>query len=137
MRRSKHYFILGILICSIVILIGCEGYKGRAFERKPDGSIGPTIAGVEITFVSEDGSSTHTVTTNNAGHYKINLIPQRYVVTATHPDYHDYSSAPGFSVVTGEGYQTSQYMKMIGAPFIRCTDEVQTIDFQLEREPTL
>jgi hypothetical protein len=28
------------------------------------------------------------------------------VVTATHPDYEDYSTAPGFLVAAGEGYQT-------------------------------
>jgi len=131
MQKSKHYFILGMLMCCIVTLVGCNGKQGRAFERKPDGSIGPTIAGVEITFVSEDGSSTHTVTTDNAGHYKITLTPQRYVVTATHPDYHDYSSAPGFSVVTGEGYQTFNiFMKK------RLGDLLMITTSLLEKEPT-
>jgi hypothetical protein len=119
-----------MLICSIVILVGCDGKQGMAFERKPDGSIGPTIAGVEITFVSEDGSFTHTVTTNDAGHYKITLIPQRYVVTATHPDYHDYSTAPGFSVVTGDGYQTFNiFMKKKHDDLLMITTSL------LEKEP--
>jgi hypothetical protein len=38
---------------------------------------------------------------------------------------------------TAEGYQSSEYLKMTGTLFIRCTDEVQTIDFQLERESPL
>jgi hypothetical protein len=38
---------------------------------------------------------------------------------------------------TAEGYQTSEYTKKTGTRFIRCTDEVQTINFQLEREPPL
>jgi len=109
MRRSKHYFSLGIIICSLVVLIGCEGFQGKAYERKPDGSIGQTIAGVKITFVKEDGSVVKSVMTNNAGFYRISLGRSRYVVTATHKDYEDYSSAPGFFVVAGDGYQTGNF----------------------------
>jgi hypothetical protein len=41
------------------------GFQGFAYERNPDGSIGPKIAGVEITFLSEDGSLTKRVTTGS------------------------------------------------------------------------
>jgi hypothetical protein len=83
------------------------GYQGRAYETTPGGWIG--IEGVEITFVSEDGTRTKRTITNGIGYYKISLKPQRYVVTAVHPDFHPYSSAPGFFVVTGNGYQTGNF----------------------------
>ncbi len=83
-----------------------QGYQGLAYERKPDGSIGPKIPGVKITFVSEDNTITKTVITDGSGFYRIDLCTMRYVVSATHPDFQDYSTAPGFFVVTGSGYQT-------------------------------
>jgi hypothetical protein len=64
------------------------------------------IQGVKITFVSEDGSVIEEVTTDNRGSYRISLSKGRYVATATHPGYEDYSTAPGFLVAAGEGYQT-------------------------------
>lgn len=85
---------------------GCDGYQGHVYERNPDGSIGPTLSHVEIGFASEDGSSTYTTNTDSSGYYQIQLKPQRYSVTATHQGYVDYDSAPGFFVVTGDGYQT-------------------------------
>lgn len=106
MQKSLPKLAWGLLICSIGLLVGCGGFQGRAFERRPDGSIGPAIAGVRITFISEDGSFTRDVATDSAGAYMISLTPRRYRVTATRPGYNDYSSAPGFFVVTGGGYQT-------------------------------
>jgi|GEM_PF-1429530 len=79
------------------------GYIGFAY-----GGLDP-IPWVEITFVSEDGTFTRRTITNGSGYYVIPLPPQRYVVTAVHPDYHPYSSAPGFFVVTGNGYQTGNF----------------------------
>lgn len=83
-----------------------EGFQGRAWERLPDGRIGPLISGVEITFVKEDRSVTRKVTTDDRGFYRVTLTRGRYVVTAAHCRYLDYSSAPGFFVVTGAGWQT-------------------------------
>ena len=83
-----------------------QGFQGHAYERKPDGSIGPKIGGVRITFVSEDGSVTKHVRTNRSGFYRIRLSTQRYVVSAKHPGYQNYTTAPGFFVVTGSGFQT-------------------------------
>jgi hypothetical protein len=100
-----------MIICSTVMLVGFlpphpGGFQGRAYEREPDGGIGPTIPGVEIIFLKEDGSTSRRVTTDDAGLYRVSLGKGRYWVTATHPDYEDYASAPGFFVVTEEGYQT-------------------------------
>lgn len=86
------------------------GFQGIAYERKPDGSIGHTIAGVEITFVSEDRSLTKRVITTGSGSYRISLKPFRYWVSTKHPDFEDYSTFPGFFVVTGNnGYQTGNF----------------------------
>jgi len=109
MRRFKHYFSLGMIICSLVMLVGCDGFQGTAYQRKPDGGIGQTITGVKITFLKEDGSVVKSVITDNTGFYRICLHKGRYVVTATHPAYEDYSSIPGFFVVIGGGYQTGNF----------------------------
>jgi hypothetical protein len=84
------------------------GFGGFSYERNPDGSIGPKIPWVEITFVSEDGSFTRNTITNGSGYYRVPLPPQRYVVTAAHPDFHTYGPI-GFFVVTGNGYQTGNF----------------------------
>lgn len=86
-----------------------SGFQGVAFERLNDGSIGPEIAGVKITFTREDGSGSYTVYTGSAGNYKVTLTPARYHVVATHPDHEIYNSAPGFFVVNGTGYQTGNF----------------------------
>lgn len=109
MGRFKHYLFMGILFCSIAILIGCRGYQGHSYERKSDGSIGPIISGVNITFVKEDGSVKKSVTSDNNGFYRLSLNRGRYWVTATHPDYEDYSSLPGYFVVTGNNYKTGNF----------------------------
>jgi len=91
-----------------------SGFQGMMYERKPDGGIGPKIPGVKITFVRENGSATKTVTTNKDGFYRISLKKGRYIVSATHSDYEEYTSSPGFIVVTGSGYQTGNiFMKKI------------------------
>jgi subtilisin family serine protease len=100
-------------VSDAVFTIAADLYKcgkgGISYERNPDGSIGPKVPWVEITFVSEDGSFTRKTITNSSGYYKVPLPPQRYVVTATHPDFYPYSSSPGFHIVTGNGYQTLNF----------------------------
>ena len=81
------------------------GFGGIAYET----GTGAAIAWVVITFVSEDGSFTRSTITNGSGYYQVPLPPQRYVVTAVHPEFHPYSSSPGFFVVTGDGYQTGNF----------------------------
>lgn len=104
MKRYIHYFVRGMVFCSVVMLIGCDGFKGLVLEKVS----GRKIPGVRITFVSEDGSTTRGVTTGDRGFYRISLGEGRYWVTATHRDYEDYSSFPGlFVVIAGGGYQTA------------------------------
>jgi len=83
-----------------------SGFQGGSFERKTDGGIGPVIPGVQISFVSEDGSITRSVVTDRGGRYRIDLARGRYIVSASHAGYENYSTVPGFFVVTGSGYQT-------------------------------
>ena len=118
-----------------------SGFQGVAYERKADGSIGPTIAGVAIKFVSENGQVTKTATTNSTGFYRVDLDVARYGVTAAHPDYESYSSAPGFFVVTAGSYQTGNiFLKKAastsaglkitgGAQLIGHTDLINSVAF--------
>jgi broad specificity phosphatase PhoE len=93
-----------IVSLAVVALAGCgTGYQGGVYQRMADGSIGPTISQVAIKFVKEDGSVIETTTSDASGRYSIALGVGRYRVTATHPSYEDYSSAPGFFVVTLNG----------------------------------
>ncbi len=52
---------------------------------------------------------TRSTITNGSGYYKVPLPPQRYVVTAKHPDFITYTSYPGFFVVPGDGYHTGNF----------------------------
>lgn len=103
MKRFSCRIAPAIITC--LLLAGC-GFQGHSFVRNADGSIGHMIAGVKITFAKESSDYTKSITTDENGHYKIPLRKGRYWVTATHPDYEDYSSVPGFFVVKGGGYQT-------------------------------
>jgi hypothetical protein len=123
---KKCFFILCLVF--IVITFSCKqgvledsgsesgfdsdfenGYQGIVYERLPDDSIGPRISETTITFTSEDGAFTKTVMSDESGYYKIGLPVARYRVTAEHPDFEPYSSAPGFHVVSGDGYQTGNF----------------------------
>jgi thioredoxin len=72
---------------------------GSVWERRSDGSFGPKIPGVKITFIPEGGGNPVSVTTLYYGGYRADLSPGRYQVTATHPDYENYD---GSVVVTEE-----------------------------------
>lgn len=102
MRKHLFHFIRGMIFCSVVMLIGCNGFEGLVLEKVS----GRKIPGVKITLVSEDGSITRSTATDDRGFYRISLREGRYWVTAAHRDYEDYSSFPGFFVVfAGGGYQ--------------------------------
>ena len=75
--------------------------SGGVYRRLADGGIGSKISGVKLTFLKEDRSSTHTATSDAAGRYSVTLPAARYYLQATHADFEDYSSAPGFLVATG------------------------------------
>lgn len=103
MQKFRLYLIIGIIFCSMTLLVGCtSGFVGLVNEKIS----GRKIPDVNIRFVSEDGGIVKSEISDTNGYYKITLSQGRYWVTATHPDYEDYSSIPGFFVVTGGGYQT-------------------------------
>ena len=79
-----------------------SGYQGVAME---EGSF-TKAPFVKVVFVLEKTDISKQVTTDENGAYRIDLKPGRYYVTATHPDFETYATAPGFFVVTGKGYQT-------------------------------
>lgn len=95
-----------ILIAALVLLLDAAGpalaasqLSGAAHVRLPDGSIGAPIANVAIALISENGGTVVRTSTDAHGRYSIPVAPARYYVIASHLDYEDYSSAPGFSVV--------------------------------------
>jgi hypothetical protein len=75
------------------------GLRGQASVRLPDGGIGAAISAVELRFTRENGSASVVATTDGNGRYQVSLPPARYYVLASHPDFQDYASAPGFAVV--------------------------------------
>jgi len=83
-----------------------SGFQGFVYESRQNGGIGNKIANVTITFTSEDKRTTRKVTTNSYGHYKISLPVARYYVLTEHKEYLQYSSVPGFFVVTKGKYTT-------------------------------
>ena len=108
MRTSRGPAVQWIAILVLSPLLGaCEpGAKGVVHERLGDGSIGSPIADVEITFVEEnDRTARRTVQTGADGTYSVDLPEGRHVAWAAHPDFEDYSTAPGFVVISG-GRQT-------------------------------
>jgi len=91
-----------LLIAASLGMTACDsGREGVAYVRQSDGDIGDPISNVELSFIAEDGSGVHRVSTEPAGTYEISLDEGRYVVTATHPDFEDYTTSPGFVVVEG------------------------------------
>jgi phosphohistidine phosphatase SixA len=114
--KFKLALAIAVLITVLIVLTShpisasgnalATGYTGKAFESAANGSIGSPIQGVVLTFVEEDGTNTFNTVTNSQGSYRIALAPGRYWVRATHKDYEDYTSIPGFFVVTGSGFQT-------------------------------
>jgi len=89
-------------------LSGCNGngFQGIVYEKTRNSSFGQKIAGVKISFIKENSNAVYTATSDQNGAYKISLANGRYWVRAVHAGYEDYSSNPGFFVVTGSGYQT-------------------------------
>jgi len=93
----KPRTIVMLLLAASVVQAG--GLRGMVAVRLANGGIGATISGTELRFTRENGSVSVTATTDSTGRYQVTLNPARYYVFASHPDYQDYSSAPGFAVV--------------------------------------
>jgi hypothetical protein len=99
MRARRN---LAVVACIVSMAAACgSGFRGRAFTRRADGGVGAAISGVELTFISEDGTRVRTVTTGAGGRYAIDLPAGRYYSRAAHRDFADDWSGPGFNVVSG------------------------------------
>ncbi len=103
--KRRHANVIFILL-ALLMLSGCSGYRGHAYVREGDGSIGPRLPEVHITFTREDGSNSYNAVTNDSGYYSRRLAKTRYRVTAEHPAFVSYDSAPGFFVVNKNTMQT-------------------------------
>jgi hypothetical protein len=82
-----------------------SGVRGTASEKSAIAAVGRTIPGLEITFVSQDGTVARAVTTDERGSYELVLDAGSYHVSAAHPDYDDYATAPGYWLTIAEGYR--------------------------------
>lgn len=96
------------LVAAMAVGLGaCQGgFSGMAYVREADGAIGDPIAGAQLRFIKEDNSASGSVVTSANGSYTINLSAGRWLVIATHADYADYSSAPGFAVTGSNAKET-------------------------------
>lgn len=79
------------------------GFQGIASDK--DTSI--KLPSVNINFTNENNTFTKNVTTNVNGSYIINLSQSRYVVTAKLDGYENYTTYPGYSVCTCNGYDVA------------------------------
>jgi predicted small lipoprotein YifL len=94
-----------ILILLVFALTGC-GLKGRAYVKEADGSVGPNIADVNVTFTTDGGSYTAHATTDSNGNYKRNLKWANFGINASHFAFQPYDSAPTRYGVPWLGYKT-------------------------------
>lgn len=74
--------------------------RGRVYLRQADGGIGGGVAGTRLTFVREGSGQIYEAATDAQGSYALVLPQARYYVRATHVDYEDYASVPGFVKAT-------------------------------------
>ena len=91
---SRH----GLAVVVALLASGCTNYglQGFAAERRADGSTGGRVSGAQLRFVLETGGTVRTATTDANGSYSLAIAQGRYYASASHPDFEDYTSAPGF-----------------------------------------
>ncbi|MBI2435904.1 MAG: hypothetical protein HYV26_23870 [Candidatus Hydrogenedentes bacterium] len=88
---------------------GPNGLRGKVHERLPDGSIGPTIPWVKLTFEGADGRS-FLGQTDALGQYTMVLPPMQYRVTVQHDEFETLVTDGGSAYkVRGEGTQTAMF----------------------------
>lgn len=75
------------------------GRYGFVFAETANGDIGNKIADAHIAFRKQNSTITHYAHTSKAGHYRIALLPGKYIVSLKHKGYSNYTTYPGFSVV--------------------------------------
>lgn len=79
------------------------GLQGKVW----DPVYGVKIPGVRITLTQQGVGKAFEVRTDSVGGYQISVPKGVYAVTAEHPDYEPYASAPGFFFASRKGFQSS------------------------------
>jgi len=87
------------------------GLRGKVYERTADGGIGDPISNAEITFRSEDGSTTKNITTDSEGWYKASLPEGRYKGGVAHPNYQNEPAGQGYYIVEDEFSRTNFFLQ--------------------------
>jgi broad specificity phosphatase PhoE len=100
---------LALMVFMAWLSVDASDLRGQAFVRLPGGDIGAPIPAVSLSFVKEDSSASFSTTTDANGRYAINLEPGRYYWLATHGEFEDDSSAPGFVVVSANQGGTANF----------------------------
>lgn len=109
MSAARGLFAAAAMLLAL-LLGGCaSGLRGGTFVLPVGGGIGATIPGVSLSFVKEDGSAAFATASDANGRYSISLAPGRYYMLASHQDYEDYNSAPGFAVVNSNTRGTANF----------------------------
>lgn len=93
------------IIFLVVVLTSC-GIKGRAYVKEPDGSVGASIAGVNVTLTTDGGNYTRHATTGSNGNYKRSLKWSSFGISASHLAYQSFDSSPTTYSVPWIGYRT-------------------------------
>jgi len=106
---AAYEYLMDMALKNTIMMIAClvreGGFKGIVMSEHGTG-----VAGATLNFVSEDRTVTRTTSSQANGGYLIDLPKLgRYAVTISHPDYHDYSSSPGFIILSTGGYHTADF----------------------------
>jgi len=106
---AAYEYMMDIALKNTIMMIAClvreAGFKGMVMSEH-----GPGVADATLNFVSEDRTVTRTTKSQANGGFLVDLPKLgRYTVTISHPDYHDYSSAPGFFILSTGGYHTTAF----------------------------
>ena len=98
--------VIPFLLLASMATAQAGGLRGMAAVRLSNGGIGATIPHVQLRFTLAEPDARRTpdytvvATTDAHGNYQVSLAAGRYYVMASHPNYQDYCSAPGFAVVS-------------------------------------
>ena len=94
------------------------GWQGVTYQRNADGSIGPTLSSVKLTFMKSDSLYSKVVYSSSSGYYKVSLPEGSYYAKAEKLGYWTYATYPGVSIVTAAGgYGTYNFFQR-KLPFI-------------------
>lgn len=103
--------------------------SGTIFEK--DNTNQKRIPNTRIIFTSEDRTRSFRTRSNASGRYKLDIPPERYVVTAHADHYINYNSNPGFAVVRQGQNTFNIFMDPINREAIRTISEPVVVDANL------